>query len=298
MSIKTAVTSKFARQLLLGKKHSPVILFGVGAASMVGSTVLACTATLKLNDVIDEAQKTQMLIHETMNVGHEDYSEADAEKDLRTHKVQTALKVAKLYAPSAGMAVLGIACLTGSHVILKNRNTAIMAAYAALDRGFREYQDRVKAEYGEDAERKIRYNGKMEDTNLKDAKGKPLKVKVANLEGEHSIYARLWDSTTTSSYQKSPEYNLAFLMSQQNYMNDLLRARGHVILNDAYDALGLERTKEGCVVGWVKNSDGDGEVDFGIFNGPDEGQILDWVRGDEDGIWLDFNVDGIVYDKI
>jgi hypothetical protein len=278
------------------KKHSPVILFGAGALSMVGSTVLACNATLKLSDLIDEAQKTEMLIHETKNVGREDYTEDDAKKDLKVHKVQTAGKVAKLYAPAAGLAVVGIACLTGSHVILSNRNTAIMAAYAALDKGFREYQNRVRETYGEDAERKIRYDGQK--GNFVDLEtGKKTPVTGSKREGTHSMYAKLWDEHTSSSYQKSPEYNLAFLTAKQNYLNDRLHARGHVLLNDAYDELGLDRTKEGCVVGWVKGI-GDNYIDFGVLNRNDDGQLLDWITGVEGGLWLDFNVDGIVYDKI
>ncbi|MGG6498504.1 UNVERIFIED_CONTAM: DUF6353 family protein, partial [Bacteroidetes bacterium 56_B9] len=42
-----------------GQKHSPSLLFGAGVASMVGSTVLACRATLKLEEVVDKFQSDQ-----------------------------------------------------------------------------------------------------------------------------------------------------------------------------------------------------------------------------------------------
>jgi hypothetical protein len=103
----------------------------------------------------------------------------------------------------------------------------------------------------------------------------------------------------SSSWNPEPEYNLIFLQCQQNWANDQLRTRGHVFLNEVYDMLGLERSKAGAVVGWVFTKDGstDNFIDFGVFNG--ETQISrDFVNGHEGAILLDFNVDGVIYDKI
>jgi hypothetical protein len=89
---------------------------------------------------------------------------------------------------------------------------------------------------------------------------------------------------------------------QQNFANDRLRAKGHLLLNDVYDSLGLPRTAAGCVVGWVKGGNGqttagDGYVDFGLFD-PETQEIRDFFRGDNGALWLDFNVDGEVYKLI
>lgn len=298
--MKSVIMSKTARQVLLAKKHSPVLLFGTGAVAMVGSTILACNATLKVGDLLDEAELTRAKVKEAKNIVDsgeisKTYTDKDVENDYRIIKVQTALKIAKLYVPAIGLGLAGAAALTGSHIILTNRNTAVMAAYAALDRGFKEYQQRVRDSFGDDVERKIRRAGEdVEYTNRET--NEKVTYPVATLKGDYSIYARLWDATTSSSYQKQPEYNLAFLTAKQNYLNDRLKVRGHVLLNDAYDELGLNRTKEGCVVGWVKGN-GDNYIDFGIFGG-DGGAVLDFVTGVEGGIWLDFNVDGVVYDLI
>lgn len=61
--------------------------------------------------------------------------------------------------------------------------------------------------------------------------------------------------------------------------------------------LGIARTNAGQVVGWIyceKNPVGDNYVDFGIYNLQNEG----FVNGNERSILLDFNVDGIILDKI
>lgn len=49
------------------------------------------------------------------------------------------------------------------------------------------------------------------------------------------------------------EHNLFFIHVQQNLYNDLLRARGHVLLNDVLDGMGFPRTLEGAIVGWALN---------------------------------------------
>ena len=58
--------------------------------------------------------------------------------------------------------------------------------------------------------------------------------------------------------------------------------------------LGLERSSAGQVVGWVMNNDGDNYIDFGMF----EASSSRFVNGTERSVLLDFNVDGVIYDKI
>jgi hypothetical protein len=57
--IPIAVTRTVSRQLLMTQKNAPTLLFGAGVVGMVGSTVLACRATLKMQDVIDNARRSR-----------------------------------------------------------------------------------------------------------------------------------------------------------------------------------------------------------------------------------------------
>lgn len=289
---RDAITSKFGRQILKGKKHAPVVLFVAGAVGVVGATVLACRATLKMHDVLDEIQTD---LEKARTLESPDYSDTDRQKDLALIYLKGSGRIFTMYAPAVGLGVLSILALTGSHVMLTKRNAAAVAAYAAIDKGFREYRQRVMAELGEDKDREFRY-GTIEREIVEETDEGPV-VKTIKQIGPNgkSIYARFFDEHNRS-WQKDPHYNQMFLQCQQNYANDLLKARGHVLLNDVYDMLGLERSKEGCVVGWVKD-DGDGYIDFGVFNG-DRASGMRFVMGNERSIILDFNVDGIIYDKI
>ena len=284
-----AVSKALGRQALVLEKNSPAILFGTGLVGMVGSTVLACRATLKLEEVLDEGKEN---VKKAKTLEHEDYSEKDREKDLAIIHVQTSMKIVKLYGPAIVLGGVSVAALTQSHSILNKRNAALTAAYAALEKGFAQYRQRVIEKYGEEEDRNFRY-GSREVEVMEDGKKKKV-LRVG--EGEPSIYARFFDPMSTK-WSKEPEYNLLLLKCQQNYANDLLRARGHVFLNEVYDMIGVPRSKAGSVVGWILVGNvKENWIDFGIWD--DDNNVRDFVNGREASILLDFNVDGVIYDKI
>lgn len=287
--IPLAVSKALGRRALVLEKNSPQLLFGAGLVGMVGSTVLACRATLKLEEVLDEGKVN---LHKAKTLEHREYTEQDKQRDISIIYVQTSMKVVRLYAPAIAVGSASVAALVQAHSILSRRNAALTAAYLALEKGFAEYRARVVEKYGEDEDRNFRY-GTREVEVIKDGKKKAT-VRVG--EGEPSIYARFFDPLSTE-WSKESEYNLIFLKCQQNYVNDLLRARGHVFLNEVYDKLGIPRSKAGSVVGWILIGDvRDNFIDFGVWDS--EGTVRDFVNGREASILLDFNVDGVIYDKI
>ena len=285
------------------QKHSPEILMGVGVVGVVTSTVMACKATMKLNDILEESKETRDKIKEVENnPKYEDkYSPEDAKKDLAINYVQTGMKVAKLYAPAVLLGGASLGCLLASNDILRKRIAALSAAYMTVDKSFKEYRNRVTERFGEEVEKEIRYGIKAEqiETTVVDEDGnettvtETIKTMDPNL---YSDYARFFDAASPY-WQNDPEYNLMFLKAQQQYANDLLRAKGRLFLNDVYDMLGIEKTKAGQVVGWVydhENPNGDNFVDFGIYDMSKE-RVRAFVNGYETNILLDFNVDGNIW---
>lgn len=282
-----------ARNTLLMQKNSPGVLLGVGVVGMVGSTVLACRATLKMEAVLDKAKSD---LDTAKRLDHPEYSERDRQRDISLIYFQSGVRVVKLYGPAVILGGVSIAALTRSHNIMSKRNAALTAAYAALEKGFNEYRARVVEQYGEEQDRNFRYG--TQEVEIVDPKTKKKKLVTRVSEDDPSIYARFFDYSSTS-WSKEPEYNMIFLKCQQNWANDLLRSRGHVFLNEVYDMLGVPRSKAGAVVGWVLSKNGvtDNYVNFGIFDGDSE-TARDFVNGREGAILLDFNVDGVIYDKI
>ena len=287
--VPAAISKTVARNGLVLQTKSPGLLFGAGIVGVIGGTVLACRATLKMEEVLDEA-KGKLITAKTLQ--HREYSETDRQKDITTIYVQTGVKVLRAYGPAIIVGGLSIAALTSSHNILSRRNAALMSAYAALEKGFAEYRARVVEKYGEDEDRNMRYGSRTEV--VKEGKVTHQITRVGT--DTPSIYARFFDQMS-SSWSKEPEYNLVFLTCQQNYANDQLKSRGHLFLNEVYDMIGVPRSEAGAVVGWLLGV-GDDYVDFGVWDDRTNSRVRDFVNGWEGAILLDFNVDGVIFDKI
>lgn len=290
------------------KKHSPEILVTVGVIGTVASAVMACKATLKVNDVIDETKNTIDRIHTAVEKGHNEAGEAydveDSKKDLTTVYAQTGVKFIKLYGPAVALGALSITSIVTSNTILRKRNVALAAAYATVDKGFKEYRNRVVERFGKEIDRELKYNIKaqeVEETVVDDnGKEKTVKKTIEVVDPDlGSPYAKFFDEGSPY-WEKNAEYNLMFLRSQQNYANDLLKAKGRVFLNEVYEMLGIPKTKAGQVVGWVYDPDnavGDNYIDFGIYD-INRTRTRDFVNGHERVILLDFNVDGNVWETM
>lgn len=282
MALVSQKTSRaLMRQVLVLKKQSPHIFFAGGVVGVIGTTVLAARATLKLHDTLDKFK---------YDIDQVKGGEDQDNKDLAYVYGRGTIDIVKLYAPSAALGVASIAALTGSHVILTRRNTALAGSLAILSQAFDEYRERVQEEVGTGKELDIRFN--TEDIEITDEDGNKQIVKIADTNGL-SPYARFFDEVSPN-WQKDPEYNRLYVQCQQNYANQKLQAHGHVFLNEVYDWLGIERSKQGAIVGWILDGNGDGYIDFGMF----DVQSRDFVNGAERSILLDFNVDGVIYDKI
>ena len=288
------------------QKHSPEILAGVGVVGVVASTVMACKATMKLNDILEESKETRNKIREVeSNPRYEEqYSHEDAKKDLTINYTQTGLKIAKLYAPAVILGSASLGCLLASNDILRKRNAALSAAYMTVDKSFKEYRQRVVDRFGEEVEKEIRYNIKAEEITstvvAEDGSETTITETVKTMDPNlYSDYAKFFDEASPY-WQKDPEYNFMFLKSQQQYANDLLKARGRLFLNEVYEMLGIDKSKAGQIVGWVYdpvNPIGDNFVDFGIYD-MSKDRVRAFVNGYEPNILLDFNVDGNVWDAM
>jgi hypothetical protein len=275
-------------------------MFVAGAVGIVGTVVFAARATLKIEEILDEHNELKDKMEVVHESGSAEYSEQDYRKDLTKLYFRTAYRLGKLYGPAVLVGAASIAALTGAHVTLNRRYAGVVAAYSALDKGFREYRERVLKEVGPDKEREFRYD--MEERTIVEEtpEGPVTKtVKQIKKDGLPSIYARIFDEHNSTSWSKEPHYNAMFLRAQQNYANDRLRATGYLFLNDVYEMLGMNRSPEGQLVGWVLDGgNSDNYVDFGVFDKHNMYEAMQFVNGNELSIVLDFNVDGVIYDLI
>lgn len=281
------VTRLVGRAGLVLSKHAPTILTAAGTAGFIGTTVLASKATLKVEETVAEEAALLVKVHEAQEAGK--LSDKDATHDKVVLYSRMTTKLAKLYAPAIILGAASIASLATGHGIMLKRNASLAAAYAAVDQAFKTYKKKVESKFGKDAVLEALSSVATEDLTKDE-----MTVESVAAVNDVSPYGVIFDDTNVN-WSADEDLAMLHLKCQQQYANDILQTRGHIFLNEVYKMLGFPHTPAGAVTGWVKGN-GDDFVDFNIFDGMFEGEdqngrtVTKWA--------LDFNVDGVMYDKI
>ena len=281
------VTRLAGRAGLVLSKHAPTILTAAGTAGFIGTTILASKATLKVEETISEETALLVTVHAAHEAGKREHKDALHDKGILYTRMTT--KLAKLYAPALILGAASIVSLATGHGIMLKRNASLAAAYAAVDQAFKTYKKKVEAKFGKDAV----IDALISNTEDEIADNELTLEAIAAVDGV-SPYGVIFDDENIN-WSADEDLSMLHLKCQQQYANDILQTRGHIFLNEVYKMLGFPHTPAGAVTGWVKGN-GDDFVDFNIFEGTFEGEdkngrtVTKWA--------LDFNVDGVMYDKI
>jgi hypothetical protein len=205
-----------------------------------------------------------------------------------------AAQLVKHYGPSLAWGGVSLYLLLTSHGIMRGRNKALLASAKAIEVAFSEYRKRVVENEGEAADQRYFHGTREEvivekivDENGKSKKNKTTQPRIGEDPG--LLYSRVYDASNID-HEADRSLNLFKLKSIQSWMNDMLRIRKVIMLNDVYDELSLARSPEGAVVGWALNGPGDDFIDFGLDDPVN--------HGPENRFLLNFNVNGVVYDLI
>lgn len=289
------------------KKNSPEILLGAGIVGFVGTVVLACRATCRADEVLEFHRKKIKDINDAKEIADAD-PEGEMSYDVEIYRQDKAIRylkttgnLAKLYAPTVAIGTLSLACILTSRNIMQKRYLGVVAAYNGLSAAFEEYRKRVRDEYGEGLDKHFRYGTTYEELPVYDENGKKTKEKEQVEKTETGMVMQTDDScrffdSSNPNWDKNPTFSMMWLRGQQNILNDILHTRGHVFLNEVYDALGFPHTPQGAVLGWI-DGEGDDCIDFGLYDQNKE-SVRRFVNGVDNVIMLEFNHDGVIWDKI
>ena len=312
--ITTGVKNIATNAKLGAQKHSPEIFVALAIASGITTVVFAWRAGKKTEKaleepkrIIAEAKGKRAHIVEAEEKGFEilpesQYTEEDMKHDVVIGYLKGAGEVAKLYAPVILMGAFSIACVLTSHRILSNRNAGLLAANGVLVKEFDDYRKKVVEKYGEEVDKELRFADKMEEVEEKktDENGKEETVTTKKPKENYQLsdFARCFNEDS-KYWQKDAMYNAMFLNRKMAEMTDRLVANRVLRLNDVYEALGFEKTQAGEQFGWVydPNDDNKNYVDFGVGD-LSQKSVRDFVFGENNAVWLDFNCSEIIYSKI
>lgn len=281
------VTRFVGRAGLVLSKYAPTILTAAGTVGFIGTTVLASKATLKVEETLAEEADLLVKVHEAHEEGK--LSDKDAMHDKVILYTRMTTKLAKLYAPALILGSASIASLVTGHGIMLKRNASLAAAYAAVDQAFKTYKKKVEDKFGKDA-----VIDALISTPAEDLTKDKMTLEAITAVDDVSPYGVIFDEDNVH-WSADEDLAMLHLKCQEKYANDILQARGHIFLNEVYKMLGFPHTPAGAVTGWVKGN-GDDFIDFNIHDGIFEGEdkngrtVTKWA--------LDFNVDGVMYDKI
>lgn len=287
-SIGEAVSNTVSKVSFELEKNSPTICLVTGIVGVGVAMFATYKATLKLPEVIEETnEEVKKIEAESGDNSTEDTSVAKA-------YVKGGLSIAKLYAPAVIISSLSVVLLLRGHHELMARNAALAAYALGLQKEFDEYRENVRLVYGEDADKKIRFNIVQQEQKKLEGDISENKTEETAII-KHPMYGStrfLFDASTTDHWTKNVTYNMDFVSLTENDANTMLRIRGHLFLNEVLDMLGLPRTVEGQRLGWVYDPNVEHKISFGAYQ-----WTID-MEDSEPSIWLEFNIDGDILSKL
>lgn len=315
-TIGTSVSNIAGTTGLKIKKYSPEILFVTGIVTMGGSIISAIIAAQNQDEIMLEHEERLELARlgytpeeyakgEDIIVNEDGSIEAiDDEKEIRKKVtkayITTGVELTKNYALTAVLAGVSVASFTGMHNIQAGRITGLTTAYT----GLKEYIDRYEKNnielYGIENHNRCKYGyntEEIETVNIDGSKETITKTTAKSYEDvmnapyhDQLVY---FSRNTTPMFKGIPQYDLITLDAAENYIQMLVESRGWACVNDALDSLGMQRTKQGMIEGWVK---GKGDlVSFG-HRDPINARFISGYN--TEAVLLDFNVHGNVYSLI
>lgn len=298
MSITTAFYTGVARI----SKHAPTILSITASAGVIATGYLAWKAGTRFEDVEGrDWDRRKECLRNADTIPDEDVPKIE-----RKNRILFILDTVRTVAPAAIVGAATITMIYFSNSISKKRLAAMGAAYATLQTAFDGYKRTMVEALGKESVDKIlkpklpNVGKSAEEILSSDNKSDAAYVSDAVMNSLKALspYARIIAEESSTCWDPNEDYTSQNLAAVQLWANRRLERKGHLFLNEVFDQLGLSRTREGAVVGWLKNGEGDNYVSFGDFDAsiyrvPSD----DYTRVDSNFI-LDFNVDGVIWDKI
>ena len=207
-------------------KHEPETLMVAGIAGLVFCIVDGIIITNKVSKILEHKKEVE-------------------NKEKLTFK-EVVKESWKHYIPIAVTAPLSIACIVKGNSVSNKRSAALAAAYTIAETTLDEYKGKLCEELGEKKARSIA-DKVCEEKILKDPPTPSTNV-IFTGEGDSMFYdplsGRYFKSTVIKIEKAGIELGDSMIRS----------TFGSVSLNDLYDAIGLEHTDMGDLLGWDMNT--------------------------------------------
>lgn len=207
-------------------RNASTILTIIGGAGVVGTAVLAATATPKALASVEEAK-------------------VEKGEDLTTW--ETVKAAGPAYIPAVVTGTSTLMCIFGANMLGKRSQAALTSAYALINESYNQYKGKLKELYGEEA-----HNNIIDAIAVEKAE----EVRVCNynlcsycdlsVEDGTSELKLFYDEYSNRFFESTIER----VINAEYHFNRNFVLRGYAYLNELYEFLGLEQTDYGSKVGW------------------------------------------------
>lgn len=216
------------------KKYSPVAL---SCAASVGVIVTVVTA-------IKAIPKAVELVKADSRKNHNGDPYAYTRKEAF-------MSAWKCYIPTAAFGLSTIACIMGANALNSRKQAALTSAYALINQSYKEYKDKLKELYGEEAHNAI-------VDSIVSEKCKDVFLYASDWAGyscldfgeDTAAYPEIVRTFYDSFSQRYFETTISKVIQAEYHLNRNFMFKGVIPLNDFYEFLGLEKTEFGETVGW------------------------------------------------
>lgn len=232
MSKNQAIQKMLHKSGLYIRKYSPVALSCVASVGVVVTAVVAVKAT----------PKAVVLIHADSRRNH------DGDPYAYTKKEAVA-SAWKCYIPAVTLGASTIACIMGANALNRRQQAALTSAYALLSSSYKEYKEKLKELYGEEAHNAIIdsiASEKCKDVSI----SAPAGWYMSSLDFGEGMEPEITRTFYDSFSQRYFETTIAKVIEAEYHLNRNFMFAGTIPLNDFYEFLGLEKTELGDTVGW------------------------------------------------
>jgi len=261
-------TTKLTRSLGALKhgaqKNSPLILTILGVIGLGATAYLTYKSHDKLKAITDDLEGRRVTEERITELQNGEDLEPEEQQELETlqkdfkpiKRTEVVRDVAGAVAAPVLTGSLSVCAIALSYYIMNNRVLNLAASLATATAQNAYYDKKFKEEFGE--KKYDEFKAQTEETEMtttdKNGKDKTKKVKVQtrdlNLDGQ-------WFDSSTEYASDDNAYNDQFIASKTQILQDKLFRDGFLLLNQARDELGFDRTRDGALIGWSAADDFD-----------------------------------------
>lgn len=255
------VTRAISKGVQSTKKHSPLILAVVGGVGVVATAYFAYKAAPRVNEIVEDMERRRTIEARYLALSQipaprmtdeelkEVYELDNHPEQWMVDRFQVTKDLIGAVALPVTTAFVSLAAIGFSYKIMSGRVTALSTVVSALTAEKARQDSRLRTELDEETYKRITRPTETDTVEVKNEDGST-KIIEGEVKKSPKQLNGAFFSDSDEFVQDDLAYNLAWIKESEVKLDHLLGIRGFVLLNQVYDALRMERTKEGALMGW------------------------------------------------